>query len=131
MCVYSDSEHESWFREAWTKTGKKLNMGKSCVRFKKLDDVALKVIGQAIKRVPVKKFIENYESIVKPTGKRANNSGPAKGTRAKSTKISAKTGSAKTRNARTAKNSARKSTTAKSITKTTRASASKRGKKSR
>ena len=60
MCVYSDPELEAWFREAWAKTGKKLDMGKSCVRFKKLDDVALNVIGQVIRRVPVKKFIGFY-----------------------------------------------------------------------
>ena len=55
MCIYGDRAHEAWFREAWAKTGKKLDMGKSCVRFKKLDDVPLDVIGQAIKRVPMKK----------------------------------------------------------------------------
>ena len=64
MCIYSDPEHDAWFREAWAKTGKKLDMGKSCVRFKKLEDVALDVIGKAIRRVPVKKFIEFYESAI-------------------------------------------------------------------
>ncbi len=56
MCVYSDREHDAWFRAAWVKTGKKLDMGKSCVRFKKIDDVPLQVIGEAIRRVPVKKL---------------------------------------------------------------------------
>jgi hypothetical protein len=75
-CVYTDPEHEAWFREAWAKTGKKLDMGKSCVRFKKLDDVPLNVIGQAIKRVPVKKFIEHYESAIKkPAGRSARRKG--------------------------------------------------------
>ena len=62
MCIYSDPAHEAWFREAWGKSGKKLDMGKSCVRFKKLEDLPLKVIGQAVKRVPVKKYIEHYEA---------------------------------------------------------------------
>lgn len=62
MCIYNDPKHEEWFREAWKKSGKKLNMGKSCIRFKKIEDVPLNVIGQAIKRVPVKKFVEHYES---------------------------------------------------------------------
>ncbi len=70
MCIYSDPEHDAWFREAWAKTGKKLDMGKSCVRFKKLDDVALNVIGQAIRRVPVKKFIDFYESSI-PAARRS------------------------------------------------------------
>jgi len=85
-CVYMNPEHEAWFREAWAKTGKKLDMGKSCVRVKKLDDVPLNVIGQAIKRVPVKKFIEHYESAIKPAAgksarKKAATSKAAKATR--------------------------------------------------
>ncbi len=62
MCIYSDEVQQSWFREAWLKTGKKLDMGKSCVRFKKIEDVPLEVVGQAIKRFPVKKYIKNYEA---------------------------------------------------------------------
>ena len=64
MCIYADPDQAAWFRDAWTKTGKKLDMGKSCVRFKKLEDVPLKVIGQAIKRVPTQKFIAFYESAI-------------------------------------------------------------------
>jgi hypothetical protein len=37
-------------------------MGKSCVRFKKLDDLALDVIGEAIRQVPARKYIEYVES---------------------------------------------------------------------
>lgn len=70
MCIYGSPEHEAWFREAWAKTGKKLDMGKSCVRFKKLEDIPLEVIGQAIKRVPVKKFIAQYEATMQGTAKR-------------------------------------------------------------
>lgn len=70
MCVYNDPRQQAWFRAAWEKTGKKLDMGKACIRFKKLDDVPLRVVGQAVKRVPVKKFIEHYESVIKPAGKR-------------------------------------------------------------
>lgn len=78
MCIYGDQEHEAWFRGAWEKTGKKLDMGKSCVRFKKIDDVPLKVIGQAIKRVPCKKFIEHYESAIKAVAKRSPSKRSAK-----------------------------------------------------
>jgi hypothetical protein len=62
MCTYGDSELSRWFREAWAKTGKKLDMGKSCVRFKKLDDLALDVIAEAIRRVPAKMYIERCEA---------------------------------------------------------------------
>lgn len=65
MSVYGDPEQEAWFREAWAETGKKLDMGKSCVKFKTIEDVPLKVIGQAIKRVPVKKYVDNYEATIK------------------------------------------------------------------
>ncbi len=70
MCVYGDREHEAWFRDAWAKTGKKLDMGKSCVRFRKIDDLALDVLGKAIKRVPPKKFIKLYEATLAATSKR-------------------------------------------------------------
>ena len=70
MCIYGSGEQEGWFRKEWAKTGKKLDMGKSCVRFKKLDDLALEVICKAIARVPAKKYIANYESVIKTSGKR-------------------------------------------------------------
>src|ERR1700751_3164546 len=41
MCLYGAGEHLKWFRKSWAKTGKKLDMGKCCVRFKKLDDLPL------------------------------------------------------------------------------------------
>ena len=59
--IYGSTDEEDWFRNAWKKSGKKLDMGKSCIRFKKLDDLALEVIGQAIKRIPAKKYIKHYE----------------------------------------------------------------------
>ena len=72
MSVYSDPKQEAWFRAAWAKSCKKLDMGKACVRFKKIQDLPLQVIGQAIKRVPVKKFIEQYEGVLNSAGKRAS-----------------------------------------------------------
>ena len=61
FCIYMDEELKNRFVEEWKNTGKKLDMGKSCVRFKKLEDVPLKVIGDAVKRVPMKKYIKQYE----------------------------------------------------------------------
>jgi hypothetical protein len=71
MCVYGSREQEARFRKAWEKSGKKLDMGKSCIRFKKVDDLALNVIGQTIRQVPAKKFIEHYESMLEAMGKRS------------------------------------------------------------
>lgn len=64
FCTYLDETQATWFREAWTATGKRLDMGKSCVRFKRLEDVPLDVVSEAIRRVPVKAFIERYEQSV-------------------------------------------------------------------
>lgn len=61
-CVYSDEKQKAWFQKAWEETGSKLNMGKSCVRFRNVDEVPLKVIGEAVKRVPVAKFIKTCEA---------------------------------------------------------------------
>ena len=58
MCVYMNPELAASFQDAWKKTGKKLDMGKACVRFKKVEDLALDVIGQTIKRVTAKKYIK-------------------------------------------------------------------------
>jgi hypothetical protein len=77
FCIYTSEDEQRWFREAWTKTGKKLDMGKSCVRFKKIDDVALDVIGKAIKRTPAKKFIAHYEASRGGTGRPAKKSAKA------------------------------------------------------
>lgn len=62
FCVYMSPTIQSWFVDAWKATGKKLDMGKSCVRVKKLDDVPLDVLGELIRKVPVKAFIESYEA---------------------------------------------------------------------
>jgi hypothetical protein len=59
MGVYG--EGGAWFRERWAATGKKLDMGKSCVRFRRLDDVALDVVGEAIARTPVEDLIAAHE----------------------------------------------------------------------
>jgi hypothetical protein len=60
-CVYSDSDEKEWFEQRLAETGKKLDMGKSCVRFRKLEDLSLDVVGEAIARVPPEDFIASYE----------------------------------------------------------------------
>jgi uncharacterized protein YdhG (YjbR/CyaY superfamily) len=59
--VYADDDARDHFEEAYRATGKRFDMGKSCVRFRRLDDLPLDVIGDAIEAVPVSRFIETYE----------------------------------------------------------------------
>ncbi|MBM3943478.1 MAG: DUF1801 domain-containing protein [SAR202 cluster bacterium] len=59
--VYTDQAAEQWFKEAFARAGKKLDMGKSCVRFKKLEDLDLEAVAQAIARTPLEKFIAGYK----------------------------------------------------------------------
>ena len=61
-----ETDDLTWFRAAWEASGKKkLDMGKACLRFKKLDDVALDVIGQAIRRMPADRYISRYLEVRK------------------------------------------------------------------
>ncbi len=62
MNVYGDKETEQWFAERYRASGKKMDMGKSCVRFKNLEDLPLDLIGQAIARTTVAQFVERYEA---------------------------------------------------------------------
>ena len=61
MGVYGDTERATKFSDAFTRAGKKLDMGKSCVRFKGLDDIPLSAIGDAIAGMSVDDYIDYYE----------------------------------------------------------------------
>ena len=60
--VYGDPALATWFKQAYAAAGKKLDMGKSCVRFKTLDALPLDVVAETIRRVPVDAFIAKYEA---------------------------------------------------------------------
>ncbi len=70
MIIYGDEKMEKWFREAWERAGKKLDKGKGCVRFKRLEDVALEVIGQLVARTPVKDYVARIEKVLNSTSAR-------------------------------------------------------------
>lgn len=61
MSVYGNREKERWFREEFRKAGKKLDMGKSCIRFGSLDELPLPVIAKLVAGTSVKEFISIYE----------------------------------------------------------------------
>ena len=62
MCVYGHAGHEEWLRAEYAKAGKKLDMGKACIRFKKAEDLLLPAIGAIIKRTTAKKYIAYMEA---------------------------------------------------------------------
>ncbi len=58
--VYGDPTTETWFHERWAESGKKLDMGKSCVRFRRLEDLPLDVIAETIARSDLERFLAHY-----------------------------------------------------------------------
>jgi hypothetical protein len=60
MCVYTDPVLLDWFRTEYAKTGFKLDMGKSCVRFKKMDHIPYELIGELLKKVALKDYLAAY-----------------------------------------------------------------------
>jgi hypothetical protein len=69
MGVYSDKQERAWFQKSWAKSGKRLDMGGACIRFKSPEDAALDVIGEAIRRTPAKAYVANYVKTLASTGR--------------------------------------------------------------
>lgn len=65
------SELMRWFHERWASTGKKLDMGKSCVRFKRLEELALDVIGETVRRVDAASYVDSYVRALQATNPKA------------------------------------------------------------
>jgi hypothetical protein len=62
MGMYSDKKIYDWFVSEFPKhTSQKLDIGKSCVRFKKFDDIPYKLIGELMKKMSMKDWINLYE----------------------------------------------------------------------
>ena len=66
MNIYGSAEVRDWFLESYKATGKRMNMGKSCVRFKTLEDLPLELIGEAVGLTPMEDWIAIYEASRKP-----------------------------------------------------------------
>ena len=81
MGCYADPKERKKLEDAFRRSGKKMDMGKSCLHFKTADDLPLDVIGETIASLPPERMIEITEA--------------AHGSRAKASKTSAKTGGAK------------------------------------
>jgi uncharacterized protein YdhG (YjbR/CyaY superfamily) len=59
--IYMDDEARQKFEEAYRATGKRYDVGKSCVRFRKLGDLPLALIGESIASLSVEEFIARME----------------------------------------------------------------------
>lgn len=66
MGIYTNPELLQWFVNEYPKHSKqKLDMGKSCMRFKKPDDIPYKLVGELMKKMSAKDWINLYESKLK------------------------------------------------------------------
>ena len=63
-CLYLDPEAVERFQAEWKATGTKLDMGKSCLRFKKWSDVRIELIQGVVRAAPLDKFLANYEASI-------------------------------------------------------------------
>ncbi|MBM4177006.1 MAG: DUF1801 domain-containing protein [Ignavibacteria bacterium] len=72
MGIYTDTKLLKWFISEYPKhSNQKLDMGKSCVRFKKMEAIPYKLIAELMKKMSVKQWIEQYETAFKPKSKLA------------------------------------------------------------
>ena len=63
MGIYATPDLLNWFIKEYPKHSKrKLDMGKSCIRFKKMDDIPFELIGDLMKKMNPKEWMEKYES---------------------------------------------------------------------
>ena len=66
MGIYSDPDLLAWFKEEYAKYSRyKLDMGKSCVRFKRMDDIPYELIAQLCQKMTPQDWITRYEAVIK------------------------------------------------------------------
>lgn len=66
MGMYSEGTLHNWFVAEWSKhSSRKLDMGKCCIRFKKLDEIPYKLIGELVAKITTQQWIETYEKTIK------------------------------------------------------------------
>lgn len=66
MGIYANPDLLNWFTSEYPKYSKtKLDMGKSCVRFKKMDQIPFELIGELVQKMTVEDWINCYEANLK------------------------------------------------------------------
>ena len=66
--VYADPAKAAAFRHAYAETGKRMDIGRSCVRFRTLDELPLELLGETIRATPVGEFLEMVARSSESTG---------------------------------------------------------------
>lgn len=73
LCLLHNQPMREWFDTAWKATGKKLNMevggAGCCLRFRKIEELSLDVIGEAMRRLPTRTYLENHVAALARIGK--------------------------------------------------------------
>ena len=71
MGIYADPKLMDWFLAEYPKhSNQKLDMGKSCIRFKNFDEIPYKLIAELMKKMSVKDWVNQYETLYKPKPKK-------------------------------------------------------------
>lgn len=70
FCLYMNPQFIAEFEAKYKASGKKFDMGKSCVRFKKLEDLPLELIGETIAKIPVENLLASYIPNIPQKGKK-------------------------------------------------------------
>lgn len=66
MGIYSDPKLLAWFQTEYKKQCKyKLDMGKSCIRFKRMDDIPFDLLAELCRKITVEEWISTYENAIK------------------------------------------------------------------
>ena len=64
--IYAKPELHDWFVNEYPKHCKrKLDMGKSCIRFKKIEEIPYELIGELVRKISVNEWVNTYESVIK------------------------------------------------------------------
>jgi uncharacterized protein YdhG (YjbR/CyaY superfamily) len=71
LSAYGNPEQETYLKDEFKKAGKKFDMGKSCLRFKKLDDLPLDAIATIVASTPPSELIAKHEAVHAPKRKPA------------------------------------------------------------
>ncbi len=71
MGIYANPKLLKWFQDEHAKASpKKLDMGKSCIRYKKAEDIPYRLIGELASKITPQEWIEMYESAFRSRGKK-------------------------------------------------------------